>query len=93
MPELPESDLGPPRIVHGWDAYEAEVARQNRLKDAGLLRRHEGITWSWACATNAAGETVWSWQSPHGTYLPRTSSRREDFEAAWSERLGPVGIW
>lgn len=76
-------DLGLPRLVHSWDAFDAEVVRQKRLVESGDLRSWCGQTWAWQqVIVGEREEKRWGWYCRwHGT--GRTWERRSDRETAW----------
>jgi len=88
---IPYADLGPPRRVEGWDGYDREIARQDRLVEAGLLRRGrstlgEPATLGWGRFSdgrfgwygNNCGIPGGTWPSP------------DDYEKAWEASRQPV---
>jgi hypothetical protein len=85
-------DFGPPRRVDGWTGYEAEVRRQEKLVEAGYLRRARFATWGWQEYPDT-GE--WFWRS-NGNYWLSEHRRFSEYEAAWmdllAERTPVLGI-
>lgn len=87
---IPYNDLGPPRLTHGWEAFDREVARQDRLVAAGLQRRGrstQGGSCTLAWDRFSSGRFGWCGNNcgiPGGTW-----PSPDDYDKAWQAGRQP----
>lgn len=87
---IPYRDLGPPRLTHGWEAFDREVARQDRLVAAGLLRRGrstsgESATLAW----DRFSDGRFGWRGNNCGIPGGTWPSPDDYEKAWAAGRQP----